>query len=138
MRYILALLALLASGAVAGTALFPSDARAQTTVITPAPLSGYGTLSVLAASIALSTTTLGPNSPAFPMSGLPNRYLEVRNSGASANVLYVCPLGGTCTTANGVPLAVGETKTWFIPSAAGSFVSPTVISGGTATAVVAW
>jgi hypothetical protein len=115
------------------------SARAQTqAIITPAPVTGYATLSVLAASLSLSTATLGPNSPAFPVSGLPGRYIEAKNSPASPNILYVCPLGGTCTTAAGVPLAVGETKTWYVPSSAGSFLSPTVISGGTATAIVSW
>ena len=121
-------------------ALFlPAAALAQSsTVITPPSVTGYATLSVLAASIPLSTATLGPNSPAFPVSGLPGRYIDVRNSPGSANTLFVCPLGGTCTTAVGVPLAVGETKTWYIPTPQGSFTSPTVISGGTATAVVTW
>jgi hypothetical protein len=132
LRPALALLALLAA---AGAAQAQPSAPVA---IAPAPLTGYATLSVLAASLALSTATAGPNSPAFPASALPNRYIEVRNAAASANTLFVCPLGGTCTTANGVPLAVGESKTWAMPSTAGSFVSPTVISGGTATAVVSW
>jgi hypothetical protein len=119
---------------VAGTA----HAQQQPQPISPAQLTGYATLSVLAASIALSTATVGPNSPAFPGSSLPNRYIEVRNSAASASTLFVCPLGGTCTSSVGIPLAVGESKTWMIPSSAGSFVSPTVISGTTATAVVSW
>jgi hypothetical protein len=122
------------------TLLLPGVASAQpSTVITPAPLTGYAILSVLAASLPLSTATLGLNSPsAFPTSGLPGRYIEVRNAPGSLNVLFVCPFGGTCTTAVGIPLAIAEGKTWFIPSTAGSFVSPTVISGGTATAIVAW
>jgi hypothetical protein len=127
--------------AAAGLVLLPVLACAQPTVvqpITPPPLTGYATLSVLAASLALSTATVGPNSPAFPVSGLPSRYLEVRNSVGSASTLYVCPLGGTCSSTVGVPLATGEVKTWMIPSIAGALVSPTVISGTTATALVAW
>lgn len=134
MRLVIAVLALLLvlSGIV--------TARAQIvgTPITPAPISGYGTLSVLAASLALSGATVGPNSTAFPGASLPNRYIEVKNAPGSANVLFVCILGGTCTTAAGIPLAVGESKSWFVPSNNGQFTSPTVISGGTATAVVTW
>jgi hypothetical protein len=130
-RPALALLALLAAAGAA-------QAQTQPQAISPAPLTGYATLSVLAASLALSTATAGPNSPAFPASALPNRYIEVRNAAASANTLFVCPLGGTCTTAVGVPLAVGESKSWQIVPTTGVFVSPTVISGGTATAVVSW
>lgn len=122
--------------------LLPCAALAQptqSTMITPAPLSGFGTLSVATTSIAVSTATVGPNSAVFPFASLGNRYLEVRNSVGSASTLYVCPLGGTCSSTVGVPLATGETKTWFIPpSASGALVSPTVISGGTATAVLGW
>lgn len=107
----------------------------RTTAITPAPISGYGTLSVATTSLALSTLTTGPNSTAFPTATLPNAYLEVRNSAASNSSLSVCPMGGTCTAAIGIPLAPGESKTWLIPSVA---VSPTVISGSTATAVASW
>jgi hypothetical protein len=119
---------------LAGTA----HAQQAPQAISPAQLTGFATLSVLAASIALSTASVGPNSPAFPGSSLPNRYIEVRNSVASASTLFVCPFGGTCTSAVGIPLAVGESKTWMIPSSAGSFTSPTVISVSTATAVVSW
>lgn len=126
-RLALALLAVLACG----------TARAQT-VITPAPINGYATLAVLTASLSLSTATLGPNSPAFPVSALPSKYIEIRNAAASAGTLFVCPLGGTCTAAVGVPLAVGESKTWSVPSANGQFTSPTVIAASTATAIVSW
>jgi hypothetical protein len=124
-RYTLAALLLLAPAARAAE-------------ITPAPLTGYATLPVLAASLALSGATLGPSSPAFPTSALPNKYLEIRNSAASASTLYVCPLGGTCTAAVGIPLAVGESKTWMLGTSTGSLTSPTVISGTTATAIVSW
>jgi hypothetical protein len=127
-------LALAALLAMAGTA----HAQQQPQPISPAALSGYGTLSVLAAYIPLSGATLGPNSAAFPTGNLPNRYMEVRNAAASASTLYVCPLGGTCSSAVGIPLAVGESKTWMIPVSNGQFVSPTVISVSTATAIVSW
>jgi hypothetical protein len=125
-RRVLALALLLAPGA------------AMAAVITPAPVTGYATLSVLAASLSLSGATVGPNSPAFPTGQLPQQYMEVKNSPASANTLFVCPLGGTCTTAAGIPLAVGESKTWMLNASNGQITAPTVISGGTATAVVTW
>jgi hypothetical protein len=127
----LALAALLALASAA-------QAQQQPQPVSPAALTGYATLSVLAASIPLSGATLGPNSAAFPAGSLPNRYMTVRNSVASANTLSVCPLGGTCTVAAGIPLAAGESQTWFFPASQGQLLSPTVISGGTATAVVSW
>lgn len=116
----------------------PASAQVIATPATPPVLTGYATLAVLTASVALSTATPGPNAPAFPVSALPDRFIEVRNAPGSANLLYVCPLGGTCSATVGIALAIGETKTWFIPSQVGTLVSPTVVSGGTATAVVSW
>lgn len=127
-------LALAALLAMAGAA----HAQQQPQPVSPAALTGYATLSVLAASIPLSGATLGPNSAAFPIGNLPNRYMTVRNSVASASTLSVCPLGGTCTVAAGIPLAAGESQTWAFPASQGQLLSPTVISGGTATAVVSW
>jgi hypothetical protein len=118
--------------------LAPGLACAAGTVITPAPVTGYATLSVLAASLALSGATVGPNSPAFPTGALPQQFLEIKNSPGSASTLYVCPLGGTCTAAVGIPLAVGESKSWMINTPNGTLTSPTVISASTATAVVTW
>ena len=115
-----------------------AEAQTVPTPTVPSSLSGFGTLSVLAASLAVSTLTLGPNSAVYPTGGLPNRYMTIRNSPASANTVFVCALGGTCTTANGSPIAVGGSTTWNIPSANGIFPSVTVISAGTATIVVEW
>lgn len=118
----------------------PAIGYAQTvpTPVTPAPISGFGTLSVLVASLATSTLTLGPNSAAYPTGTPPNRYFTIRNSPKSADTLYVCPLGGTCTSSVGIPLGVGESKTWMIPASAGSFPAVSVISGSTATAIMEW
>lgn len=104
-------------------------------VIAPQVMNGFGTVSVVNASALISTVTVGPNSTAFPASTLPNQTFSIRNSVSSAGVLYVCPLGGTCTTAVGIPLAVGEVKTWGI---GGRTVVPSVIAVTTATAVVEW
>lgn len=117
-----ALLASLASRAIAETAIVPMI------------INGYGTLSVATSSIPLSGLTAGPSSPAYP-AGQPLSVVTVRNSIGSANTLYVCLFGGTCTASVGIPLAAGESKTWGI---GGKLTSPTVISGGTATAVVEW
>ncbi len=114
------------------------DARAQVTNnATPPLLTGFGTLSVLAASLAVSTLTAAPSSPAFPMpaNALPSKYLTIRNSVGSANIVYVCWFGGTCTTGNGEPIAIGETA---VRNLGALTTSPTVISGGTATIVAGW
>jgi hypothetical protein len=97
----------------------------------PAPLTGYATLSVLLVSIPLSGAVVGPNSPAFPTSGLPGKFINVLNATGSANPLFVCPLGGTCTTAVGIPIAAGVERSWMLTTTAnGQLVSPTVISAG--------
>jgi hypothetical protein len=107
--------------------------------ISPAALSGYGVLSVLLVSLAISGATVGPNSPAFPTGGLPNKYITIKNAIGSSNPLFVCPLGGTCTVAVGIPLALGESQSWMLTTTLnGQLVSPTVISAGTATAIVSW
>jgi hypothetical protein len=120
---------------LAGT---PAHAQQAPQAISPAPLVGYGTLSVLLVSIPISGATLGPNSAAFPTGNLPNKYITVKSATGAANPLFVCPLGGTCTTANGIPLAAGESQTWMLAAPNGQFVSPTVITAGTATAIVSW
>lgn len=113
-----------------------SPSRAQNVaVIIPPTLSGYGVLSVTAASVAASTATLGgPNSSPFPTGALPGRTLEVKSAIGSAGTLYVCPLGGTCSALVGIPLAPGESKTWALSSAA----AVTLIAATTASAVVSW
>lgn len=112
-----------------------SPSRAQNfTIIIPPTLNGYGVLAVVAASVAISTVTPGTNSAPFPTGGLPGRTLNVKNAIGSAGVLYVCPLGGTCSAAVGIPLAQGESQTWAVSSA----LSVTVIAATTATAVASW
>lgn len=101
------------------------------TVTTP-PVNGFGTLSITTNSVAISTVTVGPNSPAYPTT-LPNEAVSITNAGTA--VAYVCPLGGTCKTSNGVPLAVNETRTFNI---GGNTTAPTVISGSAATLIITW
>lgn len=108
----------------------PGGAFAQTATV-PVKVAGFGTLSVAGASVLVNTLTAGPNSPAFPGSQLNMTY--VMNSPASANTLFVCPLGGTCATTTGIPVAVGAAF-----GCNQCLVTMTVISAGTATAVVQW
>ena len=124
MKRLLAALLMVASPAFAGT---------DSTIYPPAT-AGYGTLSVSTSSIAVSTLTAGPNSASYPTGLLPSRFLSVRNSIGSAGFLYVCLYGGTCTASVGIPLAVGESKTWTLNSP----TSPTVIAASTATLIAEW
>lgn len=129
-KYIAALaFSVLASNAMAQQASQP---------VGPAVIAGFGTLAVSTSSILLSTATVGPNSTTFPGGNLPNRQIIVRNSTSSAGVLYVCPLGGTCSAAVGIPLAIGETKTLNVQAVAGILPAISVIAATTATAVSEW
>lgn len=114
------------------------SARAQQnqrpTMISPPPVSGYGSLAVAAVSIPLSGLVPSPNSGSFPTAALPFNQFAVANEGPST--VYVCLLAGTCTAANGWPLLIGAEHTWF--SLNGSTLSPTVISAGTSAIVVSW
>jgi hypothetical protein len=89
---IFAVLALLALG-VMGRA----DAQ-QTNGVTntaPLPIHGFGSLSASATtSTPLSTLTIGPNSLPWPT--VPSLVYVLNQT---AGTLYVCPLGGTCSTA---------------------------------------
>lgn len=120
-RLILSLAALLAAGA----------ALAQTVTV-PQPVTGFGTLSVTNASALLSTLTAGVNSPAWP-AGTAGTMIYVINSPGSAGLLYLCPLGGTCTAAAGIPIAVGAAFgcNRCVPAM-------TVIAATTATAIAQW
>lgn len=93
-------------------------------------VTGFGTLSATATSAALSTLTTGPNSAAWP--ALPSA-VTVINSSASAGVAYVCPLGGTCTAATGIPLAAGAQIRFYQPSTA-----MTVVAASTASVTAQW
>lgn len=74
----------------------------------PPRLTAYGTLAVTSSSVALSTLTVGPNSPAWSTT-YPSGYVSIRNSVASTGTVYFCPLGGTCSASVGEPIAQGET-----------------------------
>ncbi len=118
---------LLLAGVCALAAL--SQSVAQTV---PPAVSGLGTLSVTNASTLASTMTLGPSSSAWPTSSSTGMVF-VLNDSASAGNLYVCPLGGTCTTANGLELIPGRSWGFYRPA-----TSMTVIATSTATAQFQW
>ena len=109
----------------------PFAASAQQTVATvPIPVSGFGTVSATNASALLSTLTTGPNSAVWPTTtGL----IYVKNSGLSAGVAYVCPLGGTCTAATGIPLEAGASYGFYKPA-----TTMTVISASTSSVSAQW
>lgn len=95
---------------------------------TPPKLTAYGILSVSTSSVALSTLTPSPNSPAWSTT-YPNNYVSIRNSILSAGVVYVCWLGGTCSATVGDPIAIGQSATRNV----GNTVSPTLFTASTAT-----
>jgi hypothetical protein len=120
-------------------ALLPAVASAQgdfpsglSPVATVPAIHGFGTLSATAASTQLSTLTTGPNSAAWPTGTLiPQVY--VINSSTSAGIVYLCPLGGTCGTTVGIPIAAGSAYGVFAGSTA-----MTVYAASTATVVAQW
>ena len=116
----LALLLALVAGA--------GESRAQTPP--PQQIKGFGTLSVSTSSVSLSTLTPGPGSPAWPFG--PN-LIYIINATGSAGTLFVCPLGGTCSSSVGIPLAAGTAYGFVAPS-----TNVTVISTSTSTAVAQW
>jgi hypothetical protein len=101
-----------------------------TVTVAPPGIVGFGTLAATAASTLASTLTLGPNSGSW--SATPG-LLVVLNDVNSAGNLYVCPIGGTCTAANGLELTPGRSWTFYAPS-----TSLTVIAASTATAQFQW
>ena len=115
---------------------FPVAARAQlpghNTPIAPPMLQGCATMSVTTSSaqITAGNVTLCPNSR-FPTSSV-QLYVNVQNN--SASPVYLCPLGGTCTTV-GMYIAVGQGVTkslnWLVQV-------PSVVSTGTATIYLEW
>jgi len=104
---------------------------ASPTPTIPPKLTAYGTLAVSTSSVALSTLTVGPNSAAWSTT-LPNNYVTVRNSVNSTAVAYFCPLGGTCTSSVGEPIAIGEAIVRQLASPA----TPTLICGTAAACTV--
>lgn len=86
----------------------------------PPPVTGFGTLSATGTFALASTLTLGPSSAGWPAApGM----VYVVNAPASAGTVFVCPLGGTCTTANGIPIAAGSAYGLFRPSTAMTLVA---------------
>jgi hypothetical protein len=94
----------------------------------PSPVKGFGTLAVTTSSALVSTLTTGPNSAVWPTA--PGMVTFI-NEGAT--VVYLCPLGGACTTSNGIPMAAGSTLPIFNPSTAATAVDAT-----TGTLVAQW
>jgi hypothetical protein len=92
------------------------------------PVKGFGTLAVTATSALVSTLILGPNSAAWPAA--PGMVTFI-NEGTT--VLNLCPLGGTCSTTTGIPMASGSSLAIFNPSTAA-----TVVDATTGTLVAQW
>ena len=95
----------------------------------PASVVGYGVLSLTAASTAMSTLTLSPNSGAWAVTGT----VFIKNRSASAGNAYVCPMGGACTSAVGIELIPGQAYGFTKPASA-----MTVIAASTATVEAQW
>lgn len=105
-------------------------AMAQPTVTSvPWYITGFGTLAVSNSSVLLSTMTAGPNSGVWPTAP---QMMYVTNA-PGGGILYVCPLGGTCSSSVGIPIAAGSSYGFFRPAA-----TMTVISASTSTAVPQW
>ena len=101
----------------------------------PPSLNGFGTLALTNASALISTVTANAAGAAYPgANGFQNQAVTITNSSASAGIAYVCPLGGTCSAAVGIPLGVGVTRTWTVTGA----VAPTAIALSTASIVIEW
>jgi hypothetical protein len=113
--------------AVQGT---PANLQVQNTPTATVPqVKGFGSLSATNSSVALSTLTTGPNSAGWPTSpGM----VFVSNSSASAGLIYVCPLAGSCNT-TGIQIAPGGAYGFYQPS-----TSMTVIAASTATVGAQW
>ena len=84
----------------------PDDADAQQTgvvSIAPPQIHGFGSLSIGGTtSTLLNTLTVGPNSTPWPP--VTSQVFILNNT---SGILYVCPLGGTCSTA-GIQIAAGN------------------------------
>lgn len=100
-----------------------------TTTVSPA-VTGFGTLAATAASTLLSTLTIGPNSAVWPTS--PGQ-IWVANSGLSADAVFVCPLGGTCSATVGLRIPVGGGYGFYQPA-----TTMTVFAVSTATVTAQW
>lgn len=98
--------------------------------VVPPGVTGFGTLAATNSSTLLSTITAGPNSAAWPTS--PGQ-VWVLNSGLSADAIFVCPLGGTCSTTVGIRIPVGGGYGFYQPATA-----MTVFAVSTATVTAQW
>lgn len=101
----------------------------QSAATAPA-VKGFGTLSASAASARLSTLTADGAGVVWPTTpGM----VYVINASGSAGVVYVCPLGGTCSAATGLPIAPGGWYGFYKPAS-----TMTVIAATTATVSAQW
>jgi hypothetical protein len=92
------------------------------------PIKGFGTLAVSSSSVLVSTLTAGPNSSAWPTApGMVNFI----NAGSS--VIYLCPLGGTCSATVGIPMPAATTLPIFNPS-----TSATAFDASSGTLAATW
>ena len=107
---------------------FPIEGNAQTP---QTAVGGFGTIAATTASALVSSMTLGVNSPAWNANGLQRVY--IMNIAGSAGILYVCPLGGTCSATVGIPIQVGAWYGFYQPSP-----NMTIIAASTATVWVQW
>lgn len=91
-------------------------------------ISGFGSLAATNSSALLSTLTVNAAGAAWP--AVPG-VVKITNASTSAGILYVCPLGGTCSSTVGIPMIAGQIKSFTHPS-----TSMTVIAASTATVIV--
>lgn len=115
---------------VSGGALSITGSTGGVVSTTPAPVKGFGTLSATNASTLLSTLTAGPSSGTWPT--VPGQ-VYVMNSVGSGGLIYVCPLGGTCSASVGIPISAGNAYGFYEPS-----TSMTVFAVSTATVIAQW
>jgi len=76
---------------------------------------GFGKLAVTNSSALVSTLTIGPNSEAWPTSP---GVVDIVNDHQSADVVWVCPLGGACSATNGLPVPAGTSWRFNRPATA--------------------
>jgi hypothetical protein len=116
-------------GLVFGHAALAQSSPAYVVAIGPTAVKGFGTLSAGNSSTLLSTLTTGPSSGAWP-SPVPGM-LYVLNNGTTT--IYICPLGGSCTSSNGLAVPAGQYYGFYQPSTSMTLISPT-----TATVQAQW
>ena len=111
------------------------SAWAQNVYTAPALSHGSGVLSLTTSSVAVTTLTLAPNSPAllFP---LPSATISFQAISTNAGSAWLCPLGGTCSASNAVEIPPGATVS--ISVSPNSATAPTLVATSTATVQVIW